>query len=94
MLNEFSRDVNYLDIIPCFTSPLILLNTSAIPIPIFPAIISAVFSESSLMMPLVLLANSDAVLFMEAIVFFSKSDEFPPTSFVRFMSISILRPIM
>ena len=37
--------VNYLDSIPCFTSPLILLNTSAIPIPIFPAIISAVFSR-------------------------------------------------
>ena len=67
-LNEFSVDANYLDSIPCFTSPLILLNTSAIPIPIFPAIISAVFSESWLMAPLVLLANSDAVLFMEAIV--------------------------
>jgi hypothetical protein len=50
---EFSQGAfNYLDSMPSFTSPLILLNTSAIPIPIFPAIISAVSREFSLMMPL------------------------------------------
>jgi hypothetical protein len=48
---------NYLESMPCFTSPLILLSTSAIPIPIFLAIIAAVFREFSLMAPLLSFAN-------------------------------------
>src|SRR5215510_15674284 len=49
---KYKTSRNYLDSIPCFNSPLMLLNTSAIPIPIFFAIIAAVFNEFSLRMPL------------------------------------------
>lgn len=73
--------------IPCLTSPLMLLITSAMPTAIFLAIDPAVSNEPSLIIPLLWLANCCAVLFIEAMVLFKRSEELVPVNSVRLLLI-------